>query len=279
MKYIIMLALFSFSFSSMAQSVFNNYKYIIVPKKFDNFKKENQYQTSTLVKYQLTQKGFTVVYEGSFPEELVFNRCLGLYAKLNDESSMFNTKVTMSFIDCNSKEVYVTLEGKSKEKEYKKSFVKAITEALNSVDGSNYKYIGKQNNAPLKVSFRNDVKTVPEKSREKKITIMQKATEDDQSYKNLEPKPSSYKIVEPKMDSIDANLANQTLYAQEIKDGYQLVDSSPKIRLRILKTSIKDVFIVEHAINNGVVFKKDSIWYYEYYVSGKLVIEKLSIKF
>ncbi|WP_291869167.1 hypothetical protein [Maribacter sp.] len=168
MKYFIILAFFSLNFSAIAQSAFDDYKYIVVPKKFENFKKENQYQTSTLVKHLLVQKGFTVVYENTMPEELVFNRCLGLYAHLNNASSMFSTKVSMSFKDCNSREVFVTGYGKSKIKEYKKSFTEAITEALKSLDGLSYKYNKKQNNEPLKVSYKNDVKKITEEQVVKK---------------------------------------------------------------------------------------------------------------
>lgn len=280
MKYIIVLTLFSLSFSAIAQSAFDDYKYMVVPTRFDSFKKDNQYQTSTMVKHKLVQKGFNVVYDNAMPEELVFNRCLGLYVALNDNSSMFSTKVSISFIDCSSKEVFVTSEGTSKEKEYKKSFTEAITEALNSVDGSNYTYKVKQNSEPVKVSYKNDVKKISEKQViEKKSTVIQKATEENQSYKNIEPKASDYKKAVPTLKSIPSSLANETLYAQEIKDGYQLVDNSPKIRFKIFKTSISDVYTVKHALDNGVVFKKDNIWYYEYYVSGKLVSEKLNIKF
>ncbi|WP_291869165.1 hypothetical protein [Maribacter sp.] len=95
----------------------------------------------------------------------------------------------------------------------------------------------------------------------------------------MEPKPSYYKKAKPILENVSSSLANETLYAQEIKDGYQLVDSSPKIRLKILKTSITDVYTVKRALDNGVVFKKNNIWYYEYYVSGELVSEILNIKF
>jgi hypothetical protein len=47
--------------------------------------------------------------------------------------------------------------------------------------------------------------------------------------------------------------------------------------MTILKTSVPDYFIAEGA--NGLVFKKDGAWYFEYYKDNKLVSQKLEIKF
>ena len=70
------------------------------------------------------------------------------------------------------------------------------------------------------------------------------------------------------------------LYAQEIENGYQLVDSTPKIRLKIYRTSMPDVFSVANENGaNGMVFKKDGKWYLEYNTNGKMTTEELNIKF
>jgi hypothetical protein len=70
-----------------------------------------------------------------------------------------------------------------------------------------------------------------------------------------------------------------TLYAQATSNGYQLVDTSPKKVLTLLKTSMQDYFIAETGASNGVVFKKDGAWVFEYYKDNKLVSQKLEIKF
>ncbi len=97
----------------------NDYKYIIVPKKFDGFKKENEHQTSTLIKHLFTERGFNTVYDDALPAELNSNRCLGLLVVLDDQSSMFSTKTTLRLRDCNAVEIMATGEGKSRIKEYK----------------------------------------------------------------------------------------------------------------------------------------------------------------
>ena len=92
--YILWLALM---FGGAVNAQLNDYKYIIVPKSFSALKSENQYQTSTVMKYLLTQKGFTVVYNDALPEDLANNRCLGLTADLLDESGLFSTKLRYHF--------------------------------------------------------------------------------------------------------------------------------------------------------------------------------------
>jgi len=69
------------------------------------------------------------------------------------------------------------------------------------------------------------------------------------------------------------------LYAQETANGYQLIDTTPKKVLTLLKTSMQDYFIAEDGAANGVVFKRNGEWFFERYISSKLVSQKLQIKF
>ncbi|WP_276390611.1 hypothetical protein [Eudoraea chungangensis] len=70
-----------------------------------------------------------------------------------------------------------------------------------------------------------------------------------------------------------------TWYAQEIPNGYQLVDKSPKVRLKIYKTETADMYIAESEETNGVVYKREGKWFFEYYESGKKKVEELFLKF
>jgi hypothetical protein len=72
---------------------------------------------------------------------------------------------------------------------------------------------------------------------------------------------------------------NNSLYAQPIENGYQLIDTTPKKVLTLLKTSLPDQFIGQTASSTGIVFKKDGTWIFEYYEDNKLVSRKLEIKF
>ena len=78
MKKYILLLLLALGSMSFVLGQLNDYKYIIIPKRFDAFKKENQFRTSTLMKYLFTNEGFEAVYEGSFPKDLQADICLKL---------------------------------------------------------------------------------------------------------------------------------------------------------------------------------------------------------
>ncbi len=308
-------------FSNFSQAQLNDYKYIIVPKRFEGFKSENQHLTSTLVKHLFSKKGFNAVYDDALPPDLFANRCLGLMVHLKDDSSMFTTKTILALTNCEEKEVFATLEGKSKQKEYKDAYQEAITEAFQSFNTLYYSYSGKsETKEPITVSFKNDVKTLKENSeiekpnsnRPMETVVQQEATQERQTYRSSEPVDSDYKkggevsgkvppqettteaqsikAMEPvpsdikKVDhSEDQATSNasliKVLYAQEIPNGYQLVDNTPKILLKIFKTSVPDVYTAENEQGNGVVYKKDGTWFFEHYVADKLEVEELHIKF
>ena len=288
-------------FNAFAQ--FNEYKYIIVPKKFDAFRKENMHQTSTNVKFLLTQKGFNAVYDDALPEDLFNDRCLGLIVNLQDDSSFFTTKVSLVFKDCRSVEVFRTIEGKSKIKEFRPAYSQAVRGAFVSLDGVDYEYQPKaeKKESPkeetLVLNFKNDVKTLDEEPKE--VILEQKATTEEQVYKAIKPEPPTLnkdttsnsegtKVVLEQ----EATTENQTykaievkpalsnlLYAQPTSNGFQLVDSSPKIRYKLVETSIKDLYLVDQGDKSGVVFQKDGKWRLEYVENGVKMVEELIIKF
>ncbi|MGB5498068.1 MAG: hypothetical protein WBM77_04005 [Maribacter sp.] len=273
-------------FCGYSQGNLNEYKYIIVPKKFDDFRKENQYKTSTLVKYLFTQKGFNAVYDDALPNDLNSDRCLGLIVSLKNESYMLNTKTSLVLKDCSSKEVFFTLTGKSKIKEFEDAYREAITEAFGTIRAMDYTYVPKkQKGEPVTISFKNDVKHMEKKIEPKNkvdaAVVKQVATPEEQVYKSNEPVDSKIEKADQSTKEMMVELKNDSniLYAQEIPNGFQLVDNTPKIRLKLLRTSIPDVYVVKHAKSNGVVYKKDGKWFLEYYFGDTLETEVLNIKF
>ncbi len=290
MKNLFLIVILLGSLNGFAQVELNNYKYIIVPKKFDNFKKANKYKTSTLIKYLFTQEGFNAVYDDALPEELNSNRCLGLLVFLNDESSLFTTKTSLILKDCSSQEVFKTQTGTSKIKDYNGAYNEALTEAFGSIKALEYKYVPKNGNSePLTISFKNDVKNVEKKKmKEPKnkvddVVVKQEATPEKQLYKSNEPVESNIKKEEPFVDKVDSIVANapmaEVLYAQEIANGFQLVDSTPKIKIKLFKTSLADYYIAQADNKNGVVYKKEGKWHFEYYSDNNLKTKELNIKF
>lgn len=269
--YIVLIAL---GIGVSAHAQLDPYKYIIVPKKFDAFKSENQYQTSTLVKHYLTEYGLTAVYDDALPLDLAENRCLGLIANILDDSSMFTTKLKVSLKNCQNQEVFTTREGRSKAKEFDVAYREALEKAFGSLAGLNYVY-----NPPRTVAVAERPNTVeprklPAQASEK--AVEQKATQKEQLYKSVEPRPSN--INRPSPTAQAPNLGG-LLYAQPVDGGYQLVNSVPEIVLKLEETSMENIFLTQYSGNNAMVFKKDDKWFLEYVDQGEKKNKELQIKF
>jgi len=317
LKSLVLAVFLMVSFIGTSQVSLNEYKYIVVPKRFDGFKKENMHQTSTLTAHLFAKKGFSTVYDDNLPLDLAADRCLGLYVNLVNNSSMFTTKTSLVLKDCSNQEVFLTQEGKSKKKDYKASYNEAITNAFNSI--AVLKYVYEPKTAPkeeemVTISFDNDVKKLedqPELKNNQDTMIEQVATEDVQSYKDNNPvqmdkkqtdlaheremikqtatkEEQSFKSMEPVQTDIPVPSSQSVsaasgpmgiLYAQELPNGYQLVDSTPKIQLKIFKSSMPNVYIAKSDSKDGVVYTSDGKWFFEYQEGDQIVKEELNIKF
>jgi hypothetical protein len=239
------LVLFSFlSFSGYSQKAINNYKYVVVPEKFNFLKQNDQYSVNSLTKALLKDKGFTVYFDNNeLPSEVANNKCSTLSADVLEKSGMFTTSLTLLLKDCKGNIVFKSKEGKSREKEYKTAYSEALRDAFTSLDKVSYTDTGRTS-APVQPMITTTASEAPVKS--------------------------------------TAAVTNQpagTLYAQPIANGYQLIDTTPKIVLTLLKTSAENYFIASSAAANGIVLKKNEDWIFEYYKDGKLISEKLPIKF
>ena len=135
------LFIFLFCFSGYAQNELNPYKYIIVPKQYDFLKEENQYRVNSMTKYLFEQEGYTTFYQGDeYPADLNANPCLAATALVLNESSAFTTKLVISLKDCRDKEVYRTAEGKSKIKEFDKTYIDALKKCFVSIQDLDYSF-------------------------------------------------------------------------------------------------------------------------------------------
>ncbi len=143
MKKLIILFIFTLTFqSNRAQKVLDNYKYVIVPKRFDFQNKPNSFRINTLTKYFLDKKGFnTLLDDQVLPNDVLKNGCLALKVKLLSHSNMFRTDIRIAFVNCRNKVVYTSGEGTSREKEYGKLYHEAIKEAFKSFDNFKYSYM------------------------------------------------------------------------------------------------------------------------------------------
>lgn len=277
---------FTISFNSSAQ--LNDYKYIVIPKQFKTFKKQNQHQTSTLLKYLFSNNGYTAVYDDAFPEDLLDDGCLALKADLDNNPSLFVTKVNIVLKDCNGQVVFTSVEGRTKEKEYKTAYNLAIREAFKSFENLNYQYSPKEEvvaEKPIVVSFKNDVKSLDkETAKTTPIINVQEVvvpkSDKKQSKESVEGTQTVSPTIEEKIQEKDILKDKvEVLYAQSTEDGFQLVDSTPKIRYNLIETSIENVFLANNGDKDGVVLNKNGKWFFEYKEGGEKKLKELNIKF
>jgi len=225
-KMLLFFALF-FSGLTFAQSI-NDYKYVIIPEKYDWLKEANKYNLNSLTKMMFEKQGFQVFYPtDKMPDELALDRCKALYGALENDSNLLTTGLVITLKTCDNKTVFKSLRGTSKQKEYQKAYYEAMREASVSINQLNYKYSGK-NTAPVKATATQTA-----------IPVAQQAA-----------------------TPVTVNNDSQ-LFAQPIANGYQLVDSTPKVVLKIYKTSQQDSYTAVSEAKNGVVFKKGNDWVFE----------------
>ena len=270
MKKFLFMIMMSYLSQLTAFGQLNEYKYIVVPTKFETFKNDNQFRTSTLVKYLFTNEGFNTVYSNDLPEDLKENSCLGAYVKLINDSGLFKTKTRLSISDCNGVLLMTSQEGETRTKDLEQAYREAISESFGSFRGLNYKYEPKSNeegSESITVSFKNDVKSL-----EEDITPTTDSAE--QNVDSGADKIDQLQATELFPKTSEKNV----LYAQPIEGGYQLVNTKPEVVYILKSTSAPDVFIVNKNGKNGVVFKNNGKWFIEMDEKGSKPKE-LDIKF
>jgi len=265
-----LILLITISANSQEPSI-NDYKYVIVPAKFDFAKSNDQYQTSSLTKFLLKKKGFVVFKsDENLPEDLVKNRCLALIGDVIDASGMLSIKTYIVFKDCYNNEIYRSQIARSKIKDYKKAYHESIRRAYESMSDLTYTYTPKKDESESNSALTNNTKskvadTVNLVKKEKVLP----AVVTPAIALPIENKISSNKKVD--------NTSYPVLYAQPKENGFQLVNAKPEVVFLILNTNSKDRFIIQN--KNGSLTKTNDIWVAEFYEDGKLQVKKYQIKF
>ena len=263
MKASTLLLFIIFAMTGHAQTTsMNSYKYVLVPDKFDFLKYEDQYGLNTTAKGLLEKKGFVAfVTNESLPPALAANKCLALRAEVMARNGLFVTRLTLVLKDCQGNIVFKSKEGKSSEKEFPVAYDGALRDAFVSLNAVAYKY-DSTTAAPPQLVAPPQQTSQPQTSPPQQVAVTPAV---------VSPAPVTAKPV--------AGELTGTLYAQPTPNGYQLVDTTPKKILTLLKTSVQDYFIADAGGNNGIVFKRNGEWFFERYEDNKLVSQKLDIKF
>jgi hypothetical protein len=241
----------------------NNYKFIVVPDKFDFLNQRDKYKTSSLTKFLLKKNGFTVVLNSEqYPKDLINNPCSALNALVLDKSSMFKVKVIIELRDCSNRLIYTSEEGVSRLKEFKKGFQEAIRNAYASMGNIVYEPF-------LLETIRKDKKEI--------VTVNPVLVEEVKEVKLEVELPVINNIEAAQISPINNIALSTTLYAQPKENGFQLINLKPQVVFVILNTSVKGVFLIKD--KNGLLYKKGENWIAEFYDNGKLIEKKYQVKF
>jgi hypothetical protein len=225
----------------VAQNTINQYQYVIVPAQFSFLKSKDEYKLNTLTKLLLEKYGFKSFLDSEdLPQEIVDSNCDKLYADVLSSGNFIRTKLTVVLKDCNNKFVYQSEIGTSKEKEYRVAYTQALRAAFQSFEGLHYRY-----------------------SPSSKSTEIQKV-----------------KALDILSVAVDQSMDKQEiLYAQPNATGFQLIDTTPKVVMKLFKTSNPNTFSAVKGSIQGVLLMKENQWFFEYYQEDKLISEKVNVKF
>jgi len=215
-------------------------KYAVIPNKFSFLKKENPYNLSTNLKLYFEKLGYKAIVMGEeYPVGMNTTSCNTIYPDLIENNSLMSTKIAVIVKNCKGEVIVQSKEGTSREKDRRTAYLQALRNATVSL-----------------VIPENKVAAKSESVEPINTELTNAASEADHTIANL-----------------------PILLAQPIENGYQLMDATPKLVLKIFKTSQPDYYTAVSDSKNGVVFKKENVWYFEYYENNILKSEKINIKF
>ncbi len=254
MKKLLLFLILSFGSYCFSQSV-NDYKAVIISLKYDFLKSENQYRLQTLTKVNLVKAGFQAFYSNeSIPAE--FNdRCSLIYVDVKNEKAFLVTKLFIIFKDCTGTIIFQSEIGKSKEKEFQTAYFEALNNAFQSVYDLQYKY-----SPGSSMTLVSKTEVIPE-------TIPTAMVSDKVATNST----NSAKVGEVKISNL--------LYAQPTSYGYQLIDSEPKVVMKVYKTSNPVSFMATKGSVQGILVAKDNQWFFEYYQNEQFISEMINVKF
>jgi hypothetical protein len=233
MKKLLFLLLFLATCNGFAQSV-SDYKYAIVPSKFQFLKEKDQYRLNTLTKMLMEKYGFETYFDTAvLPAEVAESNCNKVYVEVQNNGNLFSTKLKVVLKDCKNVILFSSVEGKSREKEYQVAYNQALREAFTSFE---------------------------------KLGLRNKKAENSTDVKFVYTTP---------IESVNSSV----LFAQPIENGFQIIDSTPKVIFKIYRTSNPSCFIAYKDTIQGVLVNKENQWFFEYYNNLKLISEKMEIKF
>ncbi len=246
-----------------AQNI-NSYKYVIVPNKFDFLKESNAYQVNALTRFLFEKYGFKAFMEKEeLPQDYNENGCNALYAQVKDKSGIFVTRLKVVLKNCKDQEVFVSEEGTSREKDFKKAYHEALREAFQSIKELNYHYSGNEMvsadpSPEKKEDITRDVKKEPEVAE-----VQTEKPKEDKIEKELPVKKiteASY-LADKKVFIRD----NSTFYLKKDGDNYKFYQQGMQDPFaELISTSRENQFIYSSFSGKGIAYFNEA---------GDLIVE------
>jgi hypothetical protein len=248
-KYLLLLVLF-LSFQGFSQDL-NRYQYALVSAKFEFQKEPDQFRLNTLTKLLMAKYGFTAYLTTDVqPLEIANANCNKIFVDVLEGGTMFTTKLKVVLKDCQNNILFTSNEGASREKNRGAAYDESLRKAFESFEKLNHKYNGE--------IIKQEPVVPTEKVVAPKETVVLK-----EDFETQKP----------------AETSEVFFFAQPTSNGFQVVNSEPKVIMRLFNTSQKDVFIAKREATQGVVIFKNNQWFFEYYENTKLISELIKLKF
>ena len=252
--YFILISILLSSSSFGQKSISSKKQYVIVKSTFDFLKQVDRYKANSFTKFLFAKAGYDVYLDNEeFPEELYYNKCSAMHVDVKDKSNLFFTRNYIELLDCNGKLLHTSKLGKSKYKDYEKSYRESIRNAFSTIENLNLIYSSFSSQTIIKKKQKPKETQRPKEIPTPLVTSNSSSKEEIKASKDL------------------------SLKAQKSKKGYQLINSNNELIFEILKTSNKNVFIIKN--KNGVLINKGNHWLAEYYEKQLLLTKALQIKF
>lgn len=284
----------------IAQSSVNDYKYVIVPNRYDFLNEDNKYQLNALTEFLFNKYGFnTIMKNDQYPTDMVSNNCLALKSDVKRLKGMLKTKLQVEIRNCRNELVFVSEIGESREKDYKTAFTLALRNAFKSIEALNYEYkenakittlvknnVEKQekNNdaeeiAKLKAeleSLKKEQEVVKEVKSEVAPVKVESKVKDVSFTENSKQEGNNISLDTPK--KVPAEETKNYLIAKPITNGYQLLNNlTNNIEYTIHATGFENVFIIKD--KSGIIYKRGNAWVREHIEGERTVIDFLDVKF
>ena len=253
-KYISLLLFILISSLSFSQSSLNDYEMAIIPSKFKFQNIDNQYRINATIKSFLKQKGFEAYLSSeALPEGFLDYNCNKVFVNAIEENTMFVTKIKIEFNDCKGVVLFTTDIGESREKDHAKAYNQALLLTLKSFEKAKYKFSSK---TYYDDEAQEKLKSLDVENVSNEITRVIKS-EKEVTYEKV--------------------LKNNILTNKE--SLVKVVNQLNQQELEFYKTTRNGIYLYNQTGKSGVVFAKNDVWFFEYLENGKLISEKLDIKF